>query len=208
MSDLGNFTHNLRNEKSGNWIAVSRDMRGHPVVGFGKRCRPAKGETFGYSRAEAWQDLVMEAQYKRSRADICNATVWLEVGQLLGARDFLAKRWNWTEKAVRTFLDRLEAEYMIRREQPNPGPATGQPEVSFRSTTSQKRDHLKGQLNSAKTKSLPNLITICNYSRYQQLAEAISDYVSDAKRASQEASYGPAMGQLGASEGCRKRARF
>lgn len=197
--NLGNFTHNQPSERPGNWIAVSRDMRTHPVVGFGKRCRPAKGETFGYSRAEAWQDLVMEAQYQPARIEVSNATVWLDAGQLLGAREYLASRWNWTEKAVRTFLDRLEAEHMIRREQPNLGPATGQREVSFKSMASQKLDHLKGQLNSAKNKSLPNLITVCNYSRYQQLADAISDYVSDTKRASERANNGPATGQLRAS---------
>ena len=46
------------------WIAIGRDIRFHPLVGFGLPVAPSDPERGSYSRGEAWQDLMMECRYK------------------------------------------------------------------------------------------------------------------------------------------------
>ena len=125
---------------------------------------------------EAWLDLLCLAQYRPSRINNKGQVQTLEVGQLMGARAFLAGRWNWSEKTVRGFMDGLEAEGMIARGAEN--------------------DAEKGQQNGHQRANKCSIITICNYSRYQLLEDAITAYVGQAK--------GPAEGQQGASEGPAK----
>lgn len=87
------------------FIAVARSMRDHWLVGFGSEGR--------YSKAEAWQDLIMECRYEPGKIMNGGKPMLLKPGQLVGAVSYLASRWNWTPKAVRIFLDKLEAEGMI-----------------------------------------------------------------------------------------------
>lgn len=100
---------------SGNWIAVSRDMRDHAIVGFGRPVRPADPKKGSYSRAEAWIDLIMEARWQPGKVENKGKVILLNRGQLMAARKWLADRWNWTENTVRTFLDKLEHDLMISR---------------------------------------------------------------------------------------------
>ncbi len=130
---------------NGNWIAVSRDMRDHPVVGMGQPVQPADPTRGSYSRYEAWQDLLMEAQYKPFETMNRGKVVSLKRGQLMGARNWLAKRWNWSEKTVRIFIQRLETEMMVRSES----------------------EAMRGQ----KTGRYNNILTICNYDIYQTVYE-------------------------------------
>lgn len=98
------------------WIAVSRDMRDHPIVGFGQPVKAANPDRGGaYSRAEAWLDLIMTAAWQQKK--VCNKgrTILLKRGELQGARKWLAERWNWTEMTVRGFLDRLVGDQMISK---------------------------------------------------------------------------------------------
>lgn len=87
------------------FIAVARSMRDHWLVGFGSEGR--------YSKAEAWQDLIMECRYEPGKIMNGGKPMLLKPGQLIGAVSYLASRWNWTPKQVRVFLDKLEAEGMI-----------------------------------------------------------------------------------------------
>lgn len=87
------------------FIAVARSMRDHWLVGFGSEGR--------YSKAEAWQDLIMECRYEPGKIMNGGKPMLLKPGQLVGAVSYLASRWNWTPKQVRVFLDKLEAEGMI-----------------------------------------------------------------------------------------------
>lgn len=107
--------HNGTVESAGNWIAVSRDIRDHPIVGFGQPVKPADPKRGSYSRTEAWLDLIMEARWQPGQINNKGKVVQLCRGQLMAARAWLASRWNWTENAVRWFLDKLEKEVMIRR---------------------------------------------------------------------------------------------
>lgn len=131
--------HNSR--VAGNWIAISREMRDHPIVGMGQPVAPADPKRGSYSRYEAWQDLLMEAKWKPFQAKNKGKVVTLERGQLMASRTWLAARWNWSEKTVRTFLDKLEGEFMVRRE--------------------------KGQQKGNSV----NVVSICNYDIYQTIGE-------------------------------------
>lgn len=138
--------HNAQ-QVAGNWIAVSRDMRDHPVVGMGQPVPPADPARGSYSRYEAWQDLIMEAQYRPFEIRNKGKVITLQRGQLMAARAWLARRWNWTEKTVRGFISRLESEIMAKSE-------------SVQS---------KGQ----RTGHYSNVLTICNYDIYQTALELL-----------------------------------
>ena len=159
--------HNSR-QASGNWIAISRDMRDHPVVGFGRPVPPADPKRGAYSRAEAWLDLVMEARWKRQQENNKGKIIWIERGQLMAARRWLAERWNWTEKIVRGFLDALEKETMVGRKM---GQSKGQSRGRF-----------------------ANIITICNYDIYQTIKE-LDEGLGGQWQGQEKASRGPVEGQ-------------
>jgi hypothetical protein len=65
----------------------------------------------------AWLWLVSEAAWKSRRVTVTNGRtseiVELERGQLSHSRSYMAKTWGWSEKRVRTFLNRLEKVGMI-----------------------------------------------------------------------------------------------
>lgn len=140
------------------WIKIYRDIRRHHIVGFGQPVKPANPKRGSYSRAEAFQDLLMEAQYKPGRTNIHGSTVTLNVGQLVGARSFLADRWNWSERSVRTFLAHLVTDGIV------------------------KIDQLSGQENAPTRKMAPSIITLCNYTKYQVLETEISKFVKRVRR--------------------------
>lgn len=162
------------NSASGNWIAVSRDMRDHPIVGMGNPVKPEDPKRGSFSKYEAWQDLLMEAKWKPFEASNRGKVVQLKRGQLLAARSWLAKRWNWSEKTVRTFISKLESDFMVRSE-------TGQ---------------TKGQ----KEGRFANVITICNYDIYQTISE-LDGLTKGQMNGQSGASCGPDRGQIWASKG-------
>ena len=173
----------------GNWIAISRDVREHPIVGAGKPVKPDDDRRGSHSRMEAWFDLLCLAQFKPSRISNRGDVMTLDVGQLMGARSYLAMRWNWTEKTVRGFLEVLELDRMGSCPPRQNSESGGQQRAS-------------GQQNKA------NILTICNDSRYQLMTEAIEAFIVD-KKGQQGASKGPAKGpavgqQLGQQKASEK----
>jgi len=157
----------------GDWIALSRKVREHPVVGLRNPVRPADDRRGSCSRFEAWFDLLCLAQYRASKINNRGQVMTLEVGQLMGALPYLADRWNWTIKTVRGFLDTLMREQMISS--------------SFEENADQGRQTGNHPGNKCR------VITICNYAKYQQLSDAIEAYVRQAK--------GQATGRQGAGDG-------
>lgn len=145
----------------GNWIALSRRVREHPIVGCGQPVKPADPWKGAHSRFEAWFDLLCLAQYRPSRINNKGEVMTLEVGQLMGALPFLAERWNWTVKTVRGFLSSLEHERMI----------VGS------SSLNEKTGSPEGRQQPNKCR----VITICNYTKYQQMSDAIDQYIRQAK---------------------------
>jgi DNA-binding transcriptional regulator YhcF (GntR family) len=168
----------------GNFIALSRNVREHPIVGAGKPVKPDDPARGSYSRMEAWIDLLCLAQYKPARVNNRGEVVTLDVGQLLGARSYLALRWNWSDKTVRNFLETLEVDEMISF-------SSKSGEVIHKDEGQQ-----KGQQSANSKTNKANVITVCNYSRYQLMSDAIERFVAHKK--------GQQQGQLGASKGPAK----
>lgn len=164
---------------SSGWVKIYRDIREHPVVGFGQPVKPNDPSRGAYSRGEAFQDLLMEAQYRPGTARINGQAVSLEIGQLVAARSYLAIRWNWSEQTVRTFLAHLVKAGIIVINQ------------------------LSVQRPGTSKKTAANAITLCNYEKYQAYSEAVTAYVAGLKAPTgQPANSGaeqPASNQLATS---------
>lgn len=142
------------------YIRVARDSRWHRIVGFGKFVTPADPDKgYAFSKAEAWQDLMMECRYKSGTVLNKGVSMKIEPGQLLGAISWLANRWNWTPKTVRVFLDALERDGMIERFSPD---TTG-PEQS---ETGSKNGNRTATGIPFKGNQVA-MVTICNYEIYQ-----------------------------------------
>lgn len=133
------------------FVAISRRVRLHELVGFGMPVAPAERDRGAYSRFEAFCDLIMECRYAAGKVINGGKEMLLQPGQLLGAVSWLANRWNWTPKTVRLFLDRLEAEGMIERgtdDAPTRGKQKGE-----------QKGNQKGKQAA--------IITICKYREFQ-----------------------------------------
>lgn len=148
------------------WYATHRDMLTHPIVGAGQPVKPDDPRRGSYSKFEAWHWLIANAAYGEREWNNKGRRQTIAPGQLVAGRVHLSGVWNWTEKTVRVFLKQLLDEHMITL-------AT---------------DEIRGQQRA----NTCNIITLCNYLRYQ-LGE-------DERRND----LGPAKGQQGASEGPAK----
>ena len=89
------------------FIIVARSILDHPLVGARKP----------YSRLEAWEWLLLEAAWKPRRSGFQAGrhigTICLERSQLSHSLRFMASKWGWSVKQVRTFLVGLETDTMI-----------------------------------------------------------------------------------------------
>ena len=77
---------------------------------------PALNSSSSYDRRSAWVYLIETACFKDTRQDVLGKTTIVVRTSLVTSVRFLAKHWTWSEKAVRTFLKRLEKDGMIRTE--------------------------------------------------------------------------------------------
>lgn len=90
-----------------------------------------------YSKAEAFLDLILSANHRAGKADIGGRLIPVERGQLITSQKKLAARWGWNRETVSLFLRRLKRDGMLDLETSR-GTGTGY-----------------------------SLITIANYSKYQ-----------------------------------------
>lgn len=67
-----------------------------------------------YSRWEAWEDMIQLSAWAPHRRFLDDEIIVLERGEFLGSLRFLATRWVWTIKRVRTFLIWCVADDRIR----------------------------------------------------------------------------------------------
>ena len=65
-----------------------------------------------FSRAQAWIDLLLKANYSDNKVIIKGNVVELKRGQLLRGVDNLALEWGWSRGKVRRFLDTLNRQGM------------------------------------------------------------------------------------------------
>ncbi len=93
--------------RQGQWFAVSRALFEHVEVGPGKPVKPADAKRGAYSQMEAWLWMVGRAAFRPREVMNKGERMTLQRGQLLAGRYELARQWNWTEKTVRCFLQRL-----------------------------------------------------------------------------------------------------
>lgn len=148
------------------WYATHRDMLNHPIVGICQPVKPEDPKRGSASRFEAWHWLIANAAFAEREWINKGQRQTIRAGQLVAGRRYLAHTWNWSEKTVRVFLAQLLNEQMITL-------AT---------------DQIRGQRRA----NTANIISLCNYLRYQ---------LSDDEQKEPE---GPAKGQPGASEGPAK----
>lgn len=106
-----------------------------------------------FTDMEAWLWLVSRASYETKRVMNKGTIVILDPGDLMAAHGYLSTRWMWSVDKVRWFLKRLVLEVMISRSVENrPNRNTNQIQI----------------------------ISICNYSRYQIIQEAEHQAASQA----------------------------
>jgi hypothetical protein len=70
-----------------------------------------------YSKGEAWLDLIQEARFEPSNAISNGKVIELKQGELIASIRYLAKRWNWGEQKVRTYLINCKVLGMITQRQ-------------------------------------------------------------------------------------------
>lgn len=118
MGDLGVF-------------GVARSIFDHPLL---------KGKEFDPITAMVW--LVSETAWKPRRVYLGGQWIALERGQTAHSLRFMARKWKWSVKMVRGFLDRLAADGTI----------------------------LLGSKKGTATSRQVTVITLCNYNTYQTVA--------------------------------------
>lgn len=67
-----------------------------------------------FSRAEAFQDLVMSAAWAPYSRAVKGHVIAFERGEVLGSLRYLAERWGWSVKRVRVFVAQLEKKGTLR----------------------------------------------------------------------------------------------
>ncbi len=139
--------------RNSGWVKIARTMRDHPLVGFHLHAKPMDANRGAMQPALAFIDLIMECRYEDGA--IMNGGRKMEVrrGELVGAISYLAARWNWTPKAVRGWLERLESDGMIARFQ--------------RLSDGVEAGLEKGNRNGNQAA----IIRLCNYEIYQAYAD-------------------------------------
>jgi hypothetical protein len=89
------------------FIALSRGLPNHPIVGFRGKFKPS----------EAWQWLLFNAAYRDRVYYAGSVPIPLKRGQVAHSTRYMARAWGWkSESSVRRFLDRLKTGAMISAE--------------------------------------------------------------------------------------------
>ena len=144
------------------YILVNRAMLSHKIVGAGQPVKPHKPNLPTYSRYEAWQDLIMMASYQDQDVKIGGKTYQLRMGEAVCARSFLSVRWNWSDKTVRAFLQRLIDHGMVLKSRDEKGQKANRlsvcnysqyqrPETKWGQDRGQQKGQQKGQQNNELT---------------------------------------------------------
>lgn len=147
-----------RDERPGNWFAVSREIFDHPIVGIHDR---------PFTDMEAWLYLLSIAAYSPQEVSNKGSMIVLDPGQIMAAYAYLSTRWKWSPDKVRWYLKRLENEAMITRFAAQNG---------GRANTKQSTNQHTNQHTNQSTKRNTNqiqIITICNYSIYQYVQQQL-----------------------------------
>lgn len=110
---MTNIGHN--NPPREGYILIFRKLLNHPVVGMMKPVKPHKENKPSASRLEAWLDLLMMATHDSKTVTVNGHKFELERGDQACAMSYLSKRWNWSPKTTRGFIERLMGHEMVER---------------------------------------------------------------------------------------------
>lgn len=130
--DREDFEHtdDAGDDRGRSWFATARGIMQHPVIGEDAPTpKAADPKRRAWTYAEAWLfGLVENAAFRRhTKRDADGSEKLLDAGQLLASRRYLARKFNWSESAVRVFLGKLSKAGMIALSaQPTP-PHISQP---------------------------------------------------------------------------------
>lgn len=86
------------------WISIDRSIQNHWLF----------KEKRTFSKFEAWIYLLMEANHSQGKVTIGNQIVTVERGQRLTSILTLSDLFNWSRYKVKTFLDLLEGDGMLK----------------------------------------------------------------------------------------------
>ncbi len=167
MGDAGNSP-----EPTGNkfWIAMCLDVLDHHVVGAHIRPPAPEDKTkHAMQPFVVWLWMLQQATHKDQKRLIAGREVFVRRGQFAASQSFIAKFANWSRKATRVFLERLQKHGMI--------------EVGLSAPVST-LDRTRPEQGQG-----VSVITICNYGKYQRAKIA---------KGQAGAKQGPARGQRGA----------
>lgn len=120
------------------WIRLDRAILDNPIWS-------SKAEPF--TKAQAWIDILLNANYKPNFFFVRGIKVSLERGQLGWSQLTMAGRWGWSPKKVKRFLKTLEEEQMV----------------------------------TLQTTQQTTVITVCNYSKYQDLDSEATQQTTEQK---------------------------
>lgn len=117
-----------------------------------------------YSRGDAWLWLIERACWKPAKVKVKGKYIVIERGELSFSQRFMADAWGWSKSRVDRFIAELRAEGMIET----------------RSKIGASAGHNAGQGQS--------VISICNYSKYQDQDDALrgNDEPKDGASAGQQ----------------------
>jgi hypothetical protein len=132
---------------SNRWVAIDTDILDHPLVGAGQSVPPADPTRGSYSRMEAWIWMICNASFKDHYIQNGDKQMTLKRGDLLGGWLFLATKFNWSRKTVRTWVEKLIEDKMLEKRA-----MELQDEVAR---------------GAAFYGNQANILTVCNYDRYQ-----------------------------------------
>ncbi len=163
------FTHDATGDADeanpGDWFALARKVFSDPVVGPDvKGPKPADPSRAAWTPFAGWCFVISKANYRRCAVRDGDGTEYLlDAGQLLASRSYLARRFNWSEKAVRLWIAKLvnAGKLAVLK-----GPA---PRL------------IQGQGGRLKKGQGSNVLTVCNYGKYQKVPQAKGPGVASAK---------------------------
>jgi len=83
------------------WIKLHRSLRNHEFWEI-------EGTHKGFSKGQAWVDLLMRVSHKDNRIVVGNVRIVVKAGQLFTSKRKLAEDWGWSVHKVTNFFDMLE----------------------------------------------------------------------------------------------------
>jgi len=116
-----------------------------------------------FTKAQAWIDLLLNANHKDGEINIRGNIIHIKRGQIGWSQITMAKRWRWSRQKVRRFLEYLIIEQMISIDNSEITPR------QLRKTIQQNRQQKKSKLTS--------ITTIINYEQYQTLQQTLQQTI-------------------------------